>query len=324
MTATGKQHASRRVAILAPADAGAHAEMIRGFRQANQACEQPVICDEYYTYGLSGYNILATMDEILEKGYDALIPVGLGCTRLANDGIARRAPELPIISMGVVSHLNSVPPNIIFRQIMNAERNMVEAMRFLHACKPGMKSLIIPSEPEGVVKSRELEDYPNWFAEELMQIDAYFKREGINTKVVCLKSMPARLDYVKRHLDEVDTIVLIEGTMALDMIADLVPLCNERGVTIFGGQFDAMRYGCAVGHAVDFTLLGHKACEYVQAVFVDGQSIDDIPLKVRVDHARHPVVNLATAQRQGLDSAHLEKVCKEWGGIAFNKAECDE
>ena len=163
--AKASEHREKRVAILAPADAGSHAEMIRGFRQANQAVDHPVVCDEYYTYGLAGHNILAVMDEILEKGYDALIPVGLGCTRLANDGIALRAPELPVISMGVVSHLDSVPRNIIFRQIMYAERDMVEAMRFLRACKPEMKSIIIPAEPEGVLKSLHAQDYPNWFAE---------------------------------------------------------------------------------------------------------------------------------------------------------------
>lgn len=323
MTAAREQKVQRRVALLAPADAGSHAEMIRGFRQANQACGQPVICDEYFTYGLAGHNILATMDEILEKEYDALIPVGLGCTRLAKDGIALRAPELPVISMGVVSHLGSIPENIIFKQIMNADRNMVEAMRFLHACKPDMKSIIIPSEPEGVMRAGG-EDYPKWFAEELMQIEGYFKGEGVKTSVVCLKSMMARLDYVKRHLDEIDTIVLVEGTMALDMITELVPLANERGVTVFGGQFDAVRYGCAVGHAVDFTLLGHKASEYVQSFLFNGNSIDDIPSKVRVDHARHAVVNTATAQRQGLDVVHVQKTCTEWGGIMFDTVECDD
>jgi len=318
------QKSEHSVALLSPNGIGTHGEIVRGFILQNESEQRVFRVYPFYSRGLNSDNIRICLEDILNDDFDLLVTVGVRCARLAIEVVKNKNSSIPVISVGAnFPEIGDVSQCTFITGITYGRENVQDrGISFLIACKPYIKEVLLPCEPDSLLPEGS-KGYPMWLADEIRQISEKFKKVDIGLNVACVTSMVARFDYVKRHIESYDTILLVEGTISLDMHRPLANLCNNHGVTLFSGLTEAVRYGSAIGYGADFAVLGEKAVEYAQKILFDKVPPQELPF-YKVEKIRKPAVNLALAERQGLDSKHIEKVCREWGGDIFTEAGVDK
>ncbi len=307
------------IALLTPVGMGMHGQVMSGIMGSTPVRNDVFRVYHFFTRGIGEDAIRHTLDQISELRFAAIITIGAACARIAKKVLAEKNMRMPHIfvgvhdpvSAGIVDAHDSLTAHNMTGILYDPVQNDKVA-QFLCEVKPHMKSVLIASE--GI--SSQGAGPANWVAAEAEIIRAICEPRGITVAMHYAATLGALYNYVYKNSALYDTLLMIEGGICLNLYESLGVLCSQNNKTLFSGLIEPVSRSAAVGYGSSYESLGEHAIEYAHKLLVEGISLEKLPPYIDTK-GRHAAVNIALAPSQDLDPAHIEKVCRQWGGVVF-------
>jgi hypothetical protein len=307
------------IALLSPVGMGMHGQVMSGIMGSAPVRNDLFRVYHFFTRGISEDAIRHTLDQISELRFAAIITIGAACARVAKKVLAEKNMRMPHIFVGL--H-NPVSAGVVETDADLLTHNMTgilydpvqndKVAQFLCEAKPHMKSVLIASEG---ISSQGVGTH-NWVATEAETIRAICEPRGVSVMVHYASTLGALYNYAHKNSNSYDTLLMIEGGVCLNLYESLGVLCSQNNKTLFSGLIEPVSRSAALGYGSSYESLGEHAIEYAHKLLIEGVAIQNLPPYVDTK-GRHAAVNIALAPSQDLDAQHIEKVCRQWGGVVF-------
>jgi len=302
-----RKRATHRVAALSIIIAGLSTELFRWLSIENEEADEIFIDYPYFTLDTHRANVLITVHQILaqKKPYDVLVTFGVPCARIALEVLRKQEnpPHLVMTATGNPQQLGITKSDTFVTGVEMYPYDPQEEMKFLHTCKPTMKRALLLYNDKKVINA------PWWHDFCALPARAYLEAQGVEVAFVSVASTGDAYNAVVKFIPEVDTVILLEGCIGLDLYGAIGYLCCEAGITLFAGLEVAVRNSAAIGFGTDAELFGRATARRVQELLFEKKHPSELPTKW-LETDRKPIMNLALVSKQGLDPEHLKKVCK--------------
>lgn len=307
------------VSIIAPLGVGPHGYLIRAFIRSLEAYSNKIMVSPFYTRGLNTMNITRTLEDVFGESSDLIVTIGTKCAVTTVQYMKKHDIDSPVLITGLTpsGFKNFLEAEI--RGLSNVyavlypDFDTQESIEFLYEAKPLIKSSLIlynvySSSNENVAFTL------SWLGKEINIVKEFFSKHGVVVEDQYLKNS---YNFLTKNIKQYDCIILLDGTVSLDLHDAVGRLCSHHGVTLFTGMRTAVQSSSALGYGAEFTPLGEAAADYARRILFEKLSPRDLPVTT-INNIRTAAVNTALAERQGLDSDHIVQVCKSWNGVVFD------
>lgn len=317
----------RYVALIMPIGAACHGEVAQAFlRYSHTFLDKGLLVHPYYSAGMDELFIENMVLNALEEPYEAIVTIGLRCTNVVKKVLKERELNIPHVFIGITDPYKEQVLSKNNKELITGVRyedNDYEKLGlFLRDLKKNVNRILLPVNICRVEKKKAWGDN-DWIYEKIDVLHQLFACNRISFTAKEFYSLTAVDEYVVSNFSEFDVIMLLEGTLSLELHKEFTHICSQYGVTLFSGSQEAVAYGSAAGYGTHFAPLGRAGVELVRRILFNQENPSNIePVTIQLE--RKPAVNLAVAERQGLDPVHAEKICHEWDGIIYTTAECDD
>jgi ABC-type uncharacterized transport system substrate-binding protein len=308
------------IALLTPVGMGMHGQVMSGIMGSAPVRNDLFRVYHFFTRGISEDAIRHTLDQISELRFAALITIGASCARVAKKVLEEKGMRMPHIFVGVNDPISAgivdTADDLIAHNMTGILYDSVQTdkvAQFLYEAKPHMKSLLIASEG---ISSQVTGGPANWVAAEAEIIRSICEPRGVSVMMHYAATLGALYNYVYKNSDQYDTLLMIEGGICLNLYESLGVLCNQKNKTLFSGLIEPVSRSAALGYGSSYESLGEHAIEYAYKLLIEGVALRSLP-PYTDSKGRHAAVNIALAPLQDLDPGHIEKVCRQWGGVVF-------
>ena len=311
------QQAPYSVAIFSTTEFGSAGQIISGFMHANIHAENPLDYTMHTAFGADRDLIKVAANELLEHecAPHLVITIGAACTD-AYAEVATEAhstvPLLYVASAGVGPSLSRSLLSVMPATGIEIEKgDMSKIAHYLWQAKPQMKRLLLPYLPAGI---------NGYLDQEANIIKDFFTAQGVAVTMIPIYSLAHGYKQICQHLPQHDTLLLLEGDLALERHRAFAYECIRHGVTLFACIDDAPAFGSVMGYGMDLNELGTRAFSYGQRIVYDGVAPQRLPV-VTVPDKRTLYGNLSLAKHQGIQSDVLARVSDEVNALLCEPAE---
>ena len=300
-------NAPYRVVIFSASSYGNSGQIFRGFMQANIQSDLPLQHTMHTALGVDRDKIRLVASEILgsEQLPHVVITIGASCTQAYVEVAAEKQVSVPLVyaaSAGLGPSLSrSLMPMAPATGVEIVKGDMEKAARFLWQAKPEMKRLLVPYFPGGI----------NGFLDkESTIIKDFFTARGVHVSMLPVYSLAHSYQLVCQQLSNYDTLMLLEGDLAIERHRAFAYECIRHGVTLFACISEGPTFGSVLGYAMDFGEVGEKAFEYAQRIAYDGADPVQLPV-ITMPDKRVLFGNASLLMHQDLSAEAFDGVDKD-------------
>lgn len=305
------------VVIFSATSYGNAGQIARGFMQANLQSDRPLQYSMHTALGVDRDKIRLVASEILEAEQlpHVVITIGAACTQAYVEIATEKEVVVPLVylaSAGIGPSLSrAMMPMLPATGIEIVKGDMEKAARFLWQAKPQMKRLLLPYFPGGI---------NGYLDKESDIIKEFFTARGVHVSMVPVYSIAHSYQLVCNQLPYYDTLMLLEGDLAIERHRAFAYECIRHGVTLFTCISEGPTFGSVLGYAMDFSEIGTKAFEYAQQIAYD--SIDPATLPVvTIPDKRELFGNASLSSHQDLSAKAFEGIDKDFAVSMCQPAE---
>lgn len=300
-------NAPYRVVIFAASSYGNAGQIFRGFMQSNMQSDRPLQHSTHVALGVDRDKIRLVASEILEAEQlpHVVITIGAACTQAYIEVATEKQVSVPLVylaSAGVGSTLcRFLMPGFPSTGVEVEKGDIEKAARFLWQAKPQMKRLLLPYMPGGI---------NGYLDRESTIVKDFFTARGVQVSILPVYSLAHSYQLVCSQLTEHDTLMLLEGDLAIERHRAFAYECIRHGVTLFSCISEGPTFGSALGYAMDFSEIGERAFSYAQQIAYDSVDAALLPV-LTIPDKRELFGNASLSSHQDLCPQAFEGIDKD-------------
>ncbi|MDQ5890216.1 MAG: putative tryptophan/tyrosine transport system substrate-binding protein [Candidatus Dependentiae bacterium] len=266
-----------------------------GIREA-QIKDPRCLVSFMYTIGADKLAIQETVEDAFNYKPDLIISVGVTLSQLCVNAARKRNLQTPIVfagpgeplQQGLVSTLGRRPEPIT--GVALTPIHYEDSAKILLTYKPSAKKILLPYFPTasgGLIGTAApaVADYLRKHGRVVTELPLY-----------ALSEIPVKC---KGFMNQVDTVMCLEGCYTSDAITNLIKLCDQYHVTLFAGDIQAVTDGAALGYGIFAHTIGSAALNIAYDILLNNKCPGDISV-LFIHDLRKIMFNADAATRQGL------------------------
>ena len=291
MTVTSDQQhkdQSIRIAIFQPATHPALDEIAQGFIDTMQhAAQQNYVFDRYNG---NGNKILmqAQAQEIIQKDYDLIFTIAVGCSVMVKDLCLKKHNQTPIVFTAVDDPIKLDLQGPTITGVID-QSNYPEQLDLLLAIQPSIKKLLLvydQSQASGLEKDKN-------------QIRSIVEKKGISFACVEILNIADIQQKVTGAIESADVIMVLKDNTVVSGIDSLIALCQRYHVPLCASDLNSVAKGAALGYGIYEAESGIQAAYQAKFILEEGMLPSQLPV-IAVKNMKMKI-NCSHAKLQGLD-----------------------
>ncbi|MBV8661100.1 MAG: ABC transporter substrate-binding protein [Candidatus Dependentiae bacterium] len=277
-----------RIAVFQPATHPALDEIAQGFIDTMQhAVQQNYIFDRYNG---NGNKILmqAQAQEIVQKDYDLIFTIAVGCSVMIKDLCLKKHNQTPIVFTAVDDPIRLDLQGSMITGVID-QSNYPEQLGLLLAIKPSIKNLLLvydQSQASGLEKDKN-------------QIRSILKEKGVAFACVEILNIADIQQKVTGFIETADVIMVLKDNTVVSGIDSLIALCQRYHVPLFTSDLNSVVKGAALGYGIYEAESGIQAAYQAKLILEKGMLPSQLPI-ISVKNMKMKI-NCNHAKLQGLD-----------------------
>lgn len=276
-----------RIAIFEPATHPAIDEIVQGFiHEMNQSGKKY----SYTRYNANANKVLlyAQAQEIMQRSYDLVFTIGLGCSVAMKELSLKQASTMPIVFCAIDDHLKFDLQGTNITGVIDAtnyQRQLDIAVQLV----PSIKNILLVydrSQGSGLEKDVD-------------SIQSVLDEKNIGLKVVEINGLTEIQQKTTMFMDHVDLVMILKDHTAVSGIDTLIKLCQKYQVPLLASDLNSGAKGAALAYGIYEADSGRQGALQAQLILEQGRQPAQIPV-IAVD-GMVMNINRKEAEKQGLN-----------------------
>lgn len=269
------------------------------------------------TRSINVENVTNAVYEALRGQCDLLLTIGERCTSITREILKKEKLSIFQLSAGIdpsyARYIEAEVTDSLFALISyDYSDSAAQGVPFYAACAPHVRTAFAVVDKAVLGWGR---DYGKDLAEA-------FRLKNIKFETHYAQTTDSFQELFVSMQDQYDAVLLPEGWLSLNFHKLCSHMANKLRKPFFIGSLNEVASGDAgVGYGGDYTEMGRIAGDWIELIAKEGY---DAAAHLTVQKApvdRRCAVNLKAAELQGLDPDHVAKVCADFDGIVYGRAQ---
>lgn len=277
-----------RIAVFQPASHPALDEIAQGFIDTMQ--EGASLDYTFDRYNGNGNKILmqAQAQEMLQKNYDLIFTIGVGCSVTIKDLCHKKNNQTPVVFTAVDDPIKLDLQGPTITGVID-QSNYQHQLDLLLAIKPSVKKLLLvydQSQASGLEKDKN-------------QIRSILQAQGVVLTCVEILNIGDIQQKVTSCIESADVVMILKDNTVVSGIDSLISLCERYRVPLLASDLNSGVKGAALAYGIYEAQSGIQAAHQAKLIVQDGK----LPSQVPVVAVKNMVmkINCRHAKLQGLD-----------------------
>ena len=256
-----------RIAIFQPATHSALDEIAQGFVDTMQ--ENSSLNYMFDRYNANGNKILmqAQAQEMLQKNYDLIFTIGVGCSVTVKDLCVKKQNRTPIVFTAVDDPIKLDLKNHYMTGVVD-QSNYPEQLNLLLQIKPVTKKVLLvydQSQASGLEKDKH-------------QIRSILQQKNIELIAVEILNVSEIQQKVTGFIESCDVVMILKDNTIVSGIDSLISLCQRYQVTLLATDLNSGAKGAALAYGIYEAQSGIQAAKQAKLILEDGKLPSQVPV----------------------------------------------
>lgn len=272
-----------RIAIFQPVTHPALDEIAQGFIDTMES-DTPLHY-KFDRYNGNGNKILmqAQAQEILQKNYDLIFTLGVGCSVTIKDLCQKKHNDTPIVFTAVDDPVKLDLQGSTITGVID-QSNYQRQLDLLLECIPSIKKLLLvydQSQASGLEKDKK-------------QIDSILKEKGVGLTSIEILNVGEIQQKVIGSIESADAVMILKDNTLVSGIDSLITLCQRYRVPLLATDLNSGAKGAALAYGIYESESGVQAANQAKLILEDGKLPSQVPIipvekmtmKINCHHAK--------------------------------------
>ena len=256
-----------RIAIFQPVTHSALDEIAQGFIDTMQ--DNASLNYKFDRYNGNGNKILmqAQAQEILQKNYDLIFTLGVGCSVTIKDLCQKKHNKTPIVFTAVDNPVKLDLQGSTITGVVD-KSNYQRQLDLLLECIPSIKKLLLvydQSQASGLEKDKN-------------QIDSILKQKGIGLASIEILNIGEIQQKVIGSIESADVVMILKDNTLVSGIDSLITLCQRYRVPLLATDLNSEAKGAALAYGIYESESGVQAAIQAKLILEDGKLPSQVPV----------------------------------------------
>lgn len=283
-------HASmRRIAIFQPATHPALDEIAQGFIDTMK--DHASFKYVFDRYNANGNKILmqAQAQEMLQKKYDLIFTIGVGCSVTVKDLSVKKHNQTPIVFTAVDNPVKLDLQGLNITGVVDRS-NYQQQLDLLLKIKPTTKKLLLvydQSQASGLEKDKN-------------EIALILQEKNVELVSVEILNIGEIAQKVTGFIESVDVVMVLKDNTIVSGIDSIISLCQRYHVTLLASDLNSGEKGAALAYGIYELDSGVCAANQAQLILENGKFPSQVPvvavqkmvMKINCQHAQLQGLNI--------------------------------
>jgi len=236
-------------------------------------------------YNGNGNKILmqAQAQEILQKNYDLIFTLGVGCSVTIKDLCQKKHNDTPIVFTAVDDPVKLDLQGSTITGVID-QSNYQRQLDLLLECIPSIKKLLLvydQSQASGLEKDKK-------------QIDSILKEKGVGLTSIEILNVGEIQQKVIGSIESADAVMILKDNTLVSGIDSLITLCQRYRVPLLATDLNSGAKGAALAYGIYESESGVQAANQAKLILEDGKLPSQVPIipvekmtmKINCHHAK--------------------------------------
>jgi putative ABC transport system substrate-binding protein len=273
----------RRIAIFQPVTHPALDEIAQGFIDTMQ--EDTSLQYRFDRYNGNGNKILmqAQAQEMLQKNYDLIFTIGVGCSVTIKDLCYKKHNQTPVVFTAIDDPVKLDLQGPMITGVID-QSNYPHQLNLLLAIAPSIKKLLLvydQSQASGLEKDKK-------------QIRSILQEKGVELICVEILNVGEIAQKVTSSMDFVDAVMILKDNTVVSGIDSIITLCQRYHIPLLATDLNSGVKGAALAYGIYEAESGIQAALQAKLIVEDGKLPSQVPviavknmkMKINCEHAK--------------------------------------
>jgi len=274
-----------RIAVFQPATHPALDEIAQGFMDVMNDSKQKYI---FTRYNANGNKILmyAQAQEILQKSYDLVFTIGLGCSMAMKELTAKQNNHIPIVFCAIDDPVTFKLQGKNITGVID-QADYTKQLDIVLQLRPSIKKIMLiydVSQGSGLEKDKEI-------------IRSILQDKNIALQAVEINNLTEIQQKATAFMNQVDLVMILKDNTIVSGIDAIIKLCQKYHVPLLASDLNSSEKGAALAYGIYEYDSGVHGALQAKLILEEGKIPRDVPV-IAVDNMVMKI-NRHQAETQG-------------------------